>query len=166
MARLRYLDQAGHLQTINPGEGQFLIGRQNTCQIVFIDDMVSREHTRIDPLVRWLGARPIAVEIRVPKSRDWTEERRAAAARVAACWCRCIGNLDRIDKPLIGHIIQRLKQTDLERDGEKVGLVCQACGCQHFRVVYLQRLTGGVIRRRRECRHCGRRVTTTERATG
>ena len=48
MAQLRYLDQAGYPQTINLGEEPFLIGRQNTCQIVFIDDMVSREHTRID----------------------------------------------------------------------------------------------------------------------
>ncbi|MCK4661028.1 MAG: SpoIIE family protein phosphatase [Phycisphaerae bacterium] len=48
MAQLRYLDQAGNLQTINLGEGPFLIGRNNTCQLVFIDDMVSREHTRID----------------------------------------------------------------------------------------------------------------------
>ncbi len=48
MAQLRYLDQAGHLQTINLGEGPFLIGRLDTCQIVFNDDMVSREHTRID----------------------------------------------------------------------------------------------------------------------
>ncbi|MCP4594488.1 MAG: SpoIIE family protein phosphatase [bacterium] len=48
MAQLRYLDQAGLLQTVNLGDAPFLIGRNNTCQIVFIDDMVSREHTRID----------------------------------------------------------------------------------------------------------------------
>jgi len=59
--------------------------------------------------------RDIPVDYRVPKSRDWTDERRPAAARVAACWAVHVGNLDRIDKPLIGHIIQRLKQyTEVE----------------------------------------------------
>ena len=48
MSQLRYLDQAGTLQTAKLGDGPFLIGRSNTCQIVFTDDMVSREHTRID----------------------------------------------------------------------------------------------------------------------
>ncbi|MFH0982946.1 MAG: SpoIIE family protein phosphatase [Planctomycetota bacterium] len=48
MAQLRYLDQAGMLQTARLGDGAFLIGRNNTCQIIFIDDMVSREHTRLD----------------------------------------------------------------------------------------------------------------------
>lgn len=47
-------------------------------------------------------------------------------------------------------------------DGEKLGLVCPRCGCQDFRVLYLQHLPGGVLRRRRECRHCGRRITTRE----
>ena len=45
---------------------------------------------------------------------------------------------------------------------EKRGLVCRQCGCQHFRVVYLKRLPNGVLMRRRECRYCGRRVSTRE----
>lgn len=45
---------------------------------------------------------------------------------------------------------------------ELKGLVCPKCGCQHFRVVYLKRLPKGVLMRRRECRHCGRRVCTRE----
>ncbi len=48
--------------------------------------------------------------------------------------------------------------------GEKLGLVCRKCGCQHFRVIYLKRLPQGVVMRRRECRHCGRRVSTREQA--
>jgi hypothetical protein len=46
------------------------------------------------------------------------------------------------------------------------GLVCRECGCRHFRVVYTRPYHGGRIVRRRECRHCGRRVTTWEREGG
>lgn len=44
------------------------------------------------------------------------------------------------------------------------GLVCSKCGCRHFHVIYTRAAWGGRIMRRRECRHCGRRVTTYERA--
>ena len=47
---------------------------------------------------------------------------------------------------------------------EPRGLRCPRCGCGHFHVVYTRAAAGGAIRRRRECRHCGRRLTTTERA--
>jgi len=43
------------------------------------------------------------------------------------------------------------------------GIVCRRCGCGHFRVLYTRPATRGGIRRRRECRHCGTRVTTIER---
>ena len=46
------------------------------------------------------------------------------------------------------------------------GLVCRACGCQHFRVVYTRPTWAGRIMRRRECRHCGKRMTTWERTGG
>ena len=46
------------------------------------------------------------------------------------------------------------------------GLQCPKCGCGHFRVVYTRPVWGGRIRRRRECRHCGKRITTTELSTG
>jgi len=49
---------------------------------------------------------------------------------------------------------------------EQKGLVCRHCGCQHFRVVYTRPAWGGRIMRRRECRHCGRRMTTWERTGG
>ncbi len=42
------------------------------------------------------------------------------------------------------------------------GLECRYCGCRHFRVVYTRPAWGGRILRRRECRHCGKRVTTWE----
>lgn len=54
--------------------------------------------------------------------------------------------------------------TDMEkpvRDTEATGLVCRACGCRHFRVIYLKRLPGALMRRR-ECRHCGKRISTRE----
>jgi len=48
--------------------------------------------------------------------------------------------------------------------GNKRGLECRYCGCKHFRVVYTRPTYGGRIMRRRECRHCGKRMTTWERA--
>ena len=45
-----------------------------------------------------------------------------------------------------------------------VGLKCSNCECQDFFVVYTQAVKGARIRRRRECRHCGKRVTTYESA--
>jgi len=45
------------------------------------------------------------------------------------------------------------------------GLECPRCGCGHFEVVKVCQ-GPGYVRRRRECRHCGRRVTTTERIVG
>ena len=42
------------------------------------------------------------------------------------------------------------------------GLVCRHCGCRHFRVIYTRPAWGGRILRRRECRHCGKRLTTWE----
>ena len=46
------------------------------------------------------------------------------------------------------------------------GLVCRHCGCKHFRVIYTRPAWGGRIMRRRECRHCGKRMTTLERPAG
>jgi transcriptional regulator NrdR family protein len=56
----------------------------------------------------------------------------------------------------------REKRTGLEKDGERLGLSCRACGCQHLKVIYLRRLPKGQVLRRRECRHCGRRTSTRE----
>ena len=45
------------------------------------------------------------------------------------------------------------------------GLVCPACGCRHFYVLYTRPRDGKIVRRK-ECRHCGRRVLTTEKLVG
>jgi transcriptional regulator NrdR family protein len=49
------------------------------------------------------------------------------------------------------------------KDAEPRGLVCRECGCRHFWVVYTRAYSGGRVVRRRECRHCGRRMTTWEK---
>jgi len=41
------------------------------------------------------------------------------------------------------------------------GLVCRTCGCRHFWVLYVRPRPGQLVRRR-ECRNCGRRITTVE----
>lgn len=46
------------------------------------------------------------------------------------------------------------------------GLRCRHCECGQFRVIYTRRRSGGKLVRRRECRHCGHRVTTSERIIG
>lgn len=43
------------------------------------------------------------------------------------------------------------------------GLECRVCGCRRWSVVYTDPHPHGVIVRRRECKHCGRRITTHER---
>ena len=53
------------------------------------------------------------------------------------------------------------RQTSQRQDNR--GIRCPTCGCGHFRVIYTRRALGGRLIRRRECRHCGRRLTTTER---
>lgn len=60
----------------------------------------------------------------------------------------------------------RVKQQALSLGSGKVGLVCRVCGCQHFRVVYVKHRPDGVVLRRRECRHCGKRTLTRETQVG
>lgn len=48
MGALRYLDDAGRMETRLLDSPNFLIGRANTCQLFFESDMISREHLRID----------------------------------------------------------------------------------------------------------------------
>lgn len=59
-----------------------------------------------------------------------------------------------------------MAHTSTETPAEVKGICCPKCGCRHFEVVYTRALRGGKIMRRRECRHCGRRITTTERMNG
>lgn len=58
--------------------------------------------------------------------------------------------------------MKRTPPTRPPPDGKPKGLACPACGCRHFEVLYTRATPMGTIRRRRQCRHCGRRVTTTE----
>lgn len=55
--------------------------------------------------------------------------------------------------------------TDQKSDPEPKGLVCPNCGCRHFYVVYTRPRAEKIVRRK-ECRYCGRRVTTTEKVVG
>jgi len=48
------------------------------------------------------------------------------------------------------------------RHQDEIGLICPVCGCRDFRVLYTRRYSSG-LRRRRECRHCGKRITTFEK---
>ena len=56
--------------------------------------------------------------------------------------------------------------TQTKPDREPRGLECPRCGCGHFYVIYTRQAGRGRIVRRRECRHCGRRVTTREAIVG
>ena len=58
-----------------------------------------------------------------------------------------------------------MNQSMKENHTEQVhkGITCRTCGCRHFEVIYTRPRLGGRIIRRRECRHCGRRITTCER---
>jgi hypothetical protein len=40
------------------------------------------------------------------------------------------------------------------------GTACPRCGCRHFRTTHTESLPSGRIRRRKVCRHCGRRMVT------
>lgn len=52
-----------------------------------------------------------------------------------------------------------------ERTEDEAGLICLDCACRHFFTIDVRPCRRG-IRRRRECRNCGKRVTTTERVVG
>lgn len=59
-----------------------------------------------------------------------------------------------------------MKARSAKTSNEPRGLICPKCGCRHFSVIYTRARAGGLIIRRRECRHCGRRMTTSERRLG
>lgn len=46
------------------------------------------------------------------------------------------------------------------------GIECPQCGCRYFYTTHTEPLRDGRIRRRKECRHCGRRVVTLETPLG
>jgi transcriptional regulator NrdR family protein len=45
---------------------------------------------------------------------------------------------------------------------QPVGIECPHCGCRHFYTTHTEPLHDGRIRRRKECRHCGRKLVTYE----
>ncbi len=51
--------------------------------------------------------------------------------------------------------------TDLAALNRPHGLECRGCGCRDWRVVKT-RQGDGMVLRRRECRNCGKRITTFE----
>lgn len=46
------------------------------------------------------------------------------------------------------------------------GICCPKCGCRHFFTTHTEPLCDGRIRRRKTCRHCGKRVITYEAPLG
>jgi transcriptional regulator NrdR family protein len=42
------------------------------------------------------------------------------------------------------------------------GIECLQCGCRHFYTTHTEPLRDGRIRRRKVCRHCGRKLVTYE----
>jgi transcriptional regulator NrdR family protein len=44
----------------------------------------------------------------------------------------------------------------------ELGISCPQCGCRHFQTTHTEPLRDGRIRRRKTCRHCGRKVVTHE----
>ena len=48
---------------------------------------------------------------------------------------------------------------------DEKGIECPSCGCRHFYVIYTRRRADRIVRRK-ECRHCGKRVITSERLVG
>ena len=54
--------------------------------------------------------------------------------------------------------MERKKQDPAQ---EKRGLECRRCGCRHFCVVHTRERIGG-IRRKRQCRNCGKAMWTME----
>jgi transcriptional regulator NrdR family protein len=55
--------------------------------------------------------------------------------------------------------------SDQKQDPPDRGIVCPQCGCRHFYTTNTEPLRDGRIRRRKECRHCGRRIVTYEITT-
>lgn len=53
-----------------------------------------------------------------------------------------------------------MSQTRSKRD--HAGIACPQCGCRHFYTTHTEPLRDGRIRRRKVCRHCGRKLLTFE----
>jgi transcriptional regulator NrdR family protein len=51
-------------------------------------------------------------------------------------------------------------------DSNSRGIRCPHCGCGHFYTTHTEPLPDRRIRRRKQCRHCGRRIVTFEAEFG
>ena len=69
---------------------------------------------------------------------------------------------ENLNPPVAGGRQEPLRLSDLQGRDDR-GLVCRKCGCRHFYTIYT-RAKPGCILRLKECRHCGHRMTTRERA--
>ena len=58
------------------------------------------------------------------------------------------------------------ENTDGDQASLPRGLICPRCGCRQFYTTHTEPMRNGVIRRRKTCRHCGRRIVTYERPIG
>jgi transcriptional regulator NrdR family protein len=45
---------------------------------------------------------------------------------------------------------------------DELGIRCPRCACRHFKTTHTEPLRDGRIRRRKVCRHCGRKIVTFE----
>jgi len=64
--------------------------------------------------------------------------------------------------PVAGDRQEPLRLSDLQGRDDR-GLVCRKCGCRHFLTRYTRPKPGCIVRSK-ECRHCGQRMITHERA--
>jgi transcriptional repressor NrdR len=55
-----------------------------------------------------------------------------------------------------------MNRTSVEKSADR-GLRCPQCGGQRLKVIYTRPKAGGRILRRRECKACGKRLTTWEK---
>ena len=46
------------------------------------------------------------------------------------------------------------------------GICCPKCGCCHFHTTHTEPFRNGRVRRRKQCRHCGRKMVTYEAVPG
>ena len=67
---------------------------------------------------------------------------------------------DRIDSPPS----RQRRRGVTPRPAWRQTAAAMAPGCKHFRIIYTRPAWGGRLVRQRECRHCGKRMTTWERA--
>ena len=58
------------------------------------------------------------------------------------------------------------EEAESETPADDHGIRCPDCGCRHFEVIETRPAWNQRIRRRRQCRNCGRRITTSERSLG